>query len=71
MFDTLLARCKIIPWILPTWKLLFTFYPSIFTYLRILNRGNPYCKHKPSKHCDHFMLGGMPPDFKNINVNTK
>jgi len=70
MFDTILARCKIIPWILPTWKLFFTFYPSIFTYLRILNRGDHYCKHKPSKHGDHFMLVGMPLNFKNVNVST-
>ncbi len=70
MFDTLMARCKMNPWIFPTWKLLFTFYPFILTYLRIFNRGDPYCKHKTSKHGDHIMLGRMAPDFKNVNVGT-
>jgi len=55
MFDTLLVRCKVTPWISSPKKLFFIFFPSIFTCLRFLNRANPCCKHLPSKLGDHFV----------------
>jgi len=41
MFDTMLARCKVIPWISPTRKLFSSFPHSFSPFLGVLNKVNP------------------------------